>query len=830
MTFVSQETSDVNRNAIADDASKLFSYSSTSAKPATAAPRNGRSVADQWARVRDASAAVPAAPVAATALVTSATTTSGDDVDRAASFLREIARGGLISLAAIVPDGALSGVTFDTSTECDKIVAWIREMNGHANVYFTLNEPKPEGERNGKAGKLRESDVARIRGIAVDLDPAAPADDTTEQQKRELLASERQRLAAVAAQWSSDSVSAPASVAIDSGGGLQLVWLFPEPLPATRENVAAVKAQARGMGQMLGGDAVQSVDHLFRVPFTTNLPNATKRRNGRTQATSRLLHFNQDATSTLERLRTVAAPLDVTQKATVELASVDYNEILVAAKGDTLPPHLETAVEEMRLMRGFSKALGNTDRSARDYALACLCVEYGLTDPVEIGQVTFSLSPEKLVEKDGNGYGAKYAANTIKNALARTKRRPQYDGWFDGIPATDGSAPSPTPERPSWKERLALRPVTDDEWATSKATRPCIVDNWVYEDVGHLAAPGGVGKTTLLLFQAIHVVLGRDLFGYSIKRSGPVVYLTGEDERQTLLARLRHMCAELGLTAEETKQVRENVHILDVAGEGFKLTKVANDTIVPSDELADLIEAVSAAKPALLIIDPTVSFGVGESRVNDAEQGLIEAGRRIVRKVGCGVQFVHHTGKQNARDKTLDQYSGRGGSALADGSRMTHVMQSLTAEEWAEATGDVLHEGESGVVYARPKITWGLPNQPDIYIKRKGYTFKRFAAAEKASGTAEEIKLHVAYAANLMLGAEGTADFGVIWERLGQVLRDRHITQAKTSRALRTLVSGALGGGGVEIDHEGQRVRIEAIQTKPGSTAPWTIKRTAVKG
>src|SRR5262249_813934 len=251
------------------------------------------------------------------------------------------------------------------------------------------------------------------------------------------------------------------------------------------------------------------------------------------------------------------------------LVESDYREILVAAEGwEALPPHLETAVEEMRrTMYGFSKALENTDRSARDYALACLCVEYGLTDPVQLGQVTLSLSPEKLLEKDSQGYGANYAANTIQNALRRTKkRRPQMEDWFvEEESATDESAPSPTPERPSWKERLALKPVTDDEWDSSKAPRPCIVDNWFYEDVGHLAAPGGVGKTTLQLFQAIHIVLGRDLFGCKVRRPGAVIYLTGEDERQTLLARLRHMCAELGLTAEETKRVRENVHILDLA-------------------------------------------------------------------------------------------------------------------------------------------------------------------------------------------------------------------------------------------------------------------------
>ena len=77
-----------------------------------------------------------------------------------------------------------------------------------------------------------------------------------------------------------------------------------------------------------------------------------------------------------------------------------------------------------------------------------------------------------------------------------------------------------------------------------------------------------------------------------------------------------------------------------------------------------------------------MSFGVGEARINDAEQGLIESMRIFRHYLGCCVQGVHHTGKANARDKALDQYAGRGGSALSDGARMIAVMQPLDPVEW----------------------------------------------------------------------------------------------------------------------------------------------------
>lgn len=124
--------------------------------------------------------------------------------------------------------------------------------------------------------------------------------------------------------------------------------------------------------------------------------------------------------------------------------------------------------------------------------------------------------------------------------------------------------------------------ITEDEWRSARASQRAIVDQWFYEDVGCFIAPGGTGKTTLLLFQVIHIVLDRPLFGYEICAPGAVVILTAEDSRETLVARLRAMCAQLGLTEQEVRRVREDVIITDVSGKGIKLTTVEKDVVMPS--------------------------------------------------------------------------------------------------------------------------------------------------------------------------------------------------------------------------------------------------------
>lgn len=275
----------------------------------------------------------------------------------------------------------------------------------------------------------------------------------------------------------------------------------------------------------------------------------------------------------------------------------------------------------------------------------------------------------------------------------------------------------------------APQPIGADEWMLARSAPDCIVENYLFADVAVLNAPGGVGKTTLQLYEAVHVALGRPLYGLAVRKPGTVLILTAEDTRDMLVARLRAIAADLGLFEEEIERLRELVRISDVSGNGLKLTEVIADVVLPSESLDELIRGCKGLSPVLVVIDPAVSFGVGEGRVNDAEQGLIEAGRRLRNALGCCVRYIHHTGKNNAREKSVDQYAGRGGSAFADGARMVHVLQPMTADEWRTATGLALEPGETALLLARPKMSYCTPQEP-LYIKRTGYTYEAFEPSD----------------------------------------------------------------------------------------------------
>jgi regulatory protein RepA len=281
-------------------------------------------------------------------------------------------------------------------------------------------------------------------------------------------------------------------------------------------------------------------------------------------------------------------------------------------------------------------------------------------------------------------------------------------------------------------------PISDDEMHAARLTPRCIVENYLYADVAALVAPGSTGKTTMTLYEAMCIVLGLPLWGLRVLTPGPVVIVTAEDRREFLVARMREIGKAMGLSDSQMKVVRELVRIDDRTTSIRRLTLVVHDSVMASDFASDLVAGCKAAgvAPALVQFDPMVSFGVGEARVNDAEHALIEAARIISNGLDCCARYVHHSGKANAREKTTDQYSGRGGSALADGCRMVAVMHTVDDAELLKATGEHLKREQSAFALDRPKLSYAPPQRTSIYVRRDGYSFEMLDVREPQSGDA----------------------------------------------------------------------------------------------
>ncbi len=308
----------------------------------------------------------------------------------------------------------------------------------------------------------------------------------------------------------------------------------------------------------------------------------------------------------------------------------------------------------------------------------------------------------------------------VRREFRQTTANERANAGFDPLdlvdPDTGEIAPTP--------EKIEIQAITLEELETAPLAPRTILKNLLYADVRLRVAAGGVGKTTVALFEAITLALGRPLWGRTPERPVKTAFVTREDCRHILVARMREIMIQMALEDDEKREAIGRIQILDMSDRPFRVSCIDRDVVTPHTQNLDLlINALEEWKPDWIILDPLVSFGVGENRVNDAEQGLIEAFRILRNKLDCCIEGIHHSGKANAREAAQDQYAGRGGSALPDGSRMVTVMRPLDPEEWRKATGESCPEGSQGIVMALPKLSYCRPPEP-IYILRTGFRFE----------------------------------------------------------------------------------------------------------
>lgn len=779
----------------------------------------------------------------------------------AVDFLATIAGGGRIAVTSIVPDGPLASAIFDTVTQRAELGTWLGHYNGSANLYFSLNEPTPEA-----TGRLKERDVAVIRGVAVDIDPNA-----TEEAKPGGFERERARLRGVAKEWADPffSFSTPTAI-IDSGGGIQMLWLLREPQPNTDECRAAVKAQARALCRYLGSDAVHSIDHLFRVPFTENLPTAKKAARGRKRAPVRLLHLSATERMSLSTLATIAAPIAEPTQPAVEMDGFDYNAVIEAAEDPKcLPAHLASALESVRQSsRGLATALANPDRSNRDFALAAIVVEAGITDPTEIGQLAFSLSPDRLVEEDGRGRGEWYASRTVREALQRTKPRPTKLDWFTG---------SPAPARASQRLRV-IKDVVD--------VSALPVREWVVQprlplgDVTQCVGEPGVSKSTFALRDALAIATGREdlLRGVSetgqpisaerLHRSGAALLYNAEDRADEIYRRL---AAAMGHYGVQPGEILHEIVVWSGVDDGpLKIMERENDrTPLKRAQAADLLEeAIKEFGVVFVVLDPQMSLcRGGRENDNDDQDAVMQELSMMANRLGINITVVHHTSKQT-RDAAGDMGAGRGAFATVAKVRSAYTLTNVTGkgsgeQAWGATPADrwirldyskVSHDQKptEPIVFRRVSapvgngrgVPAGQPNElfagnPRARLLADGdyapvlemvdVRARERTAAAGASNANSSVAAIIGQMADDLLGSADQAPFKPLWQEFSAKLREAKLAKATTYNKIRDHVTDALEAG-VAVQRGEQTVRIAAVKCGEGRTAQWQIVRSTGAG
>jgi hypothetical protein len=202
-------------------------------------------------------------------------------------------------------------------------------------------------------------------------------------------------------------------------------------------------------------------------------------------------------------------------------------------------------------------------------------------------------------------------------------------------------------------------------------------DRYISGFLSLLVSPGGVGKSTLTVLDALSLATGKPLSGFGVPRPVPVWMYNTEDPPDELYRRfwamaIHHKVDPLSIG---------NIHISSGDEAPLVLAKTdKGDVVLNEDAFKTIKEYILKHGIKVMIIDPFVQSHALDENNNMQIARVTWALGRIARLTGCSILLVHHTRKPN-EDGITDMHDARGASALVNAVRIAHVITTMTEEE-----------------------------------------------------------------------------------------------------------------------------------------------------
>jgi len=300
-----------------------------------------------------------------------------------------------------------------------------------------------------------------------------------------------------------------------------------------------------------------------------------------------------------------------------------------------------------------------------------------------------------------------------------------------GTTKPEAAFPIPEPlivePRKRWTPSFATIDMLKD---FTKLRKPQLFEHWSTEDLHLTSAIGGVGKTTIKLFESVCLALGEPFLGFECKQPGLTLFIVGEDSEAKIYAMLGRMCTQLGLM-EPGQEHRLNAVLRNIVVKRAKdiclveADPKTKDFKISQDALEKLSEAITDLKPKHIVFDPLTMFQGPEAGGNDMAKAMMRTLQEVQEMSDACVDVVNHIGKDSHTKKDVSQFSGRGATGVANHSRVVRTFLKLNESEYYDLTGEDL--GDKTAIYCYvSKFSDGSPllDKPFI-ILRDGYVFER---------------------------------------------------------------------------------------------------------
>jgi RecA-family ATPase len=256
-----------------------------------------------------------------------------------------------------------------------------------------------------------------------------------------------------------------------------------------------------------------------------------------------------------------------------------------------------------------------------------------------------------------------------------------------GEKTNGASAATDAPKEDAPKAPFFLRPFEPVDLATLPQREFLFGRHYQRRTVSGTVAPGGTGKSSLVMVEAIAMATGRNLLDEEVKERVRVWYHNGEDNMLELQRRVGGICQHYEIPMEELEagffMTSGNEVPLRVAETWSQVRLQTDHRLVKC-----ITEAIGDNKIVVAILDPLVTLhGVPENNPGQMDQ-VIRIFTRMADTQNCAIDLSHHTRKlapgSGSDDVTIDDM--RGAGAVKDAMRAVRMLNVMSPKD-AENAG-----------------------------------------------------------------------------------------------------------------------------------------------
>lgn len=210
---------------------------------------------------------------------------------------------------------------------------------------------------------------------------------------------------------------------------------------------------------------------------------------------------------------------------------------------------------------------------------------------------------------------------------------------------------------------------------------------WIYgrhlirKFVSATVSPGGLGKSSLEIVDALAMVTGRDLVGAKPTDKFRVWLWNGEDPREELQRRVAATCLHYGISKED---LGDRLYLDSGRDKPIVLAEETRDgTKIAKPLVKQLIKVIRERQIDSLVIDPFVSSHRVSENDNNAIDRVVKLWARIADATNCAISLVHHSRKTGGAEISAED--ARGASALVSAARSVRTLNPMSSAEAAKA-------------------------------------------------------------------------------------------------------------------------------------------------